>query len=508
MKYCKYCGEQLENGDLFCPGCGRKTEESGGKFNAGGFFKTLILVILPVISAVMLFLGWISFSGNQAGNLSAIISSCAGYTDNRVVQALGDGSLSPMELPKMADSVREIAKFLAVTNDTESLALIENVFRVLGMAAILALAFAVIAIVFRSVKPLKVAKNVDFALFFLQLLLLISFVFISVKINSYIEANAAGISMLGGLDTIRMKVTPWGIIACICAVPSCLIDLIRFPGEEKKRGKPVVTVLTAIGSIVLAMAILAATAVIFRTRTSAQTASGSNQASVTEQTTFANSGQIQENTSGVTQETAPAVTQETTSAATQETTTQAATRETASVSDQGTATSGGEQVASAIRKHLPITTFAAPSSGSRYVYAYTDSTLSGVDTGSLIDCEEDEIVIVDISTDGKAVQVKYPLDNGGYKTRWFDVKDIFGTAAGNVQTYIAAKDAKSYNISSSGSLNEQGYIGVGEEGTVIGTRTIGGKEYEATIYPIEPHTVNEVNNVSYRIAWILKDSYK
>ena len=554
MKYCSHCGAQLNDNDVFCVNCGTRytdepepikpepaeepapvkpepPEETADQdeieetepeeedleeeeqeydepeygepvregFSAGRFFKTLILVILPIISAAMLFFNWTVFKGASSADVGAIISTCAGYTDNGVVNAMGDGGIAPSELSKIAGSISEIARFLSVSSSGESINLVANVFRVLALIFILSLAAAVVAVIFRAIRPLRKARNLDFGFFFLQILLFVSFLLINTRMNAYIKANGQGL-FGGGLD-LGMSMTAWSVIALICAIPSCIIDLIRFPGETRDRHgrRSALPVITAIGSVLLAGGIVFAA---FSILTSAAPETSQ---SVSAETETPYEIILPESTAPATTAAPETTTEETT---TQETTTaETTTPETSS--EETTIPNGSAdlplELLQTIGSHLRMVTNAYPETVTQKIYAYTDNTLTTVDDSSYVDCFADELVIVDLSADGSAVAVKYPVGDG-YKTKWFDRDDILGICYENPEKYTAVKDAFVYSISGEDTVKKIGYIEDGDECIILGTREFEGTVYELTIYPIGNRTVNEIDNIEYRIAWVEQGS--
>lgn len=550
MKYCSHCGAQLNDDDVFCVNCGTrftdtkpepKEEPAPAKpepeenpvppeetveieeeeldeeeleeleeeepeaeyeeparegFSAGRFFKTLILVVLPIISAAMLFLNWTAFKGASAADVGAIISTCAGYTDNGVVNAMGDGGVAPSELSRIADSISEIARFLSVSASGDSINLVANVFRVLALVFILSLGAAVVAVIFRAIRPLKKARNLDFGFFFLQLILFVSFLLINSRMNEYIEANGQG--LFGGGLNLGMSITAWSVIALICAIPSCIIDLIRFPGETRERHgrRSALPVITAIGSVLLAGGIVFA-ALSILTAGAPETPQ-----TVSAETETPYEIILPESTAPTT--TAPETTPETTVAETTSETTVAET-----TSEETTVPAGSEnlplELLQTIGSHLRMVTNAYPETVTQNIYAYTDNTLQTVDNSSYLDCFADELVIVDLSADGKAVAVKYQVGDG-YKTKWFDRDDILGICYENPEKYTAVKDAFVYSLSGEDSVKKIGYIEAGDECIILGTREFEGTVYELTIYPIGNRTVNDIENIEYRIAWVVQGS--
>lgn len=550
MKYCIHCGTQINDEDVFCTTCGKKVSgaaaepeaavgpepvretesvqkpepaveperlreepapESG--FNAGRFFKTLILVILPIISAAMLFMNWTVFKGDSSAQVGSIISTCAGYTDNGVVNAMGDGGIAPSEFAGMADSVDEIARFLAYSGNASSVELVADVFRVLELVSFLVIGSAVVVIIFRAVRPLRKARNLDFGFFFLQIILFVSMLLISIRMNSYIKANAANTGIFGAGFDLKMSMTVWSIIALICSIPACIIDLIRFPGERKEKPakRSALPVITGIGSVLLAGGIVFAALYILTA------SSYGNEPQASEPQTPYEIIYPETQTAGETETTAQITAETTESTIAAETQTEPAKTGESTVPETAMETSAAGspeptaapvmEINSTIGSHLKEAARAFPETMEQYIYAYTDRTLETVDDGSYIDCYADDLLIMDMSGDGSALEIKYPAGDG-YKVKWFDREDILGVCDQYPETYTANRDALTYVYSDAYTLKADGFIKSGDTCIVLGRREIDDTTYELTIYPIEDSTVNEVDGITYRIALIEQDSRK
>lgn len=159
-------------------------------------------------------------------------------------------------------------------------------------------------------------------------------------------------------------------------------------------------------------------------------------------------------------------------------------------------------VASAVSARLPLVTYAMPLSGASRVYSYSDSTLSTKTSGYYIDTFSDQIVITQISSNGKAVLVKYPSSSAssGYRSRWFAADDILGLASVSVRTYTASAKSTTYRMSSSSGVTSYGSIAKNDACTMLGSHTVGGRTYYPTIYPISAGTYNKVSGVRYKLA--------
>ena len=159
-------------------------------------------------------------------------------------------------------------------------------------------------------------------------------------------------------------------------------------------------------------------------------------------------------------------------------------------------------VGTAVSARLPIVTYAMPLSGASRVYSYSDSSLSTKTTGYYIDAFSDQIVITKISSNGKAVYVKYPSSSAssGYRSRWFAADDILGLAAVSVRTYTASAKSTTYRMKSASAVTSYGSIAKGDSCAVLGSHKIGSKTYYPTIYPISSGTYNKVSGVRCKLA--------
>ena len=150
---------------------------------------------------------------------------------------------------------------------------------------------------------------------------------------------------------------------------------------------------------------------------------------------------------------------------------------------------------------LPIVTYASPLSGASRVYSYSDSSLSKKTTGYYIDSFIDQIVITQISSNGKALLVTYPTSSNGFRTRWFKADDILGISSVSISSGSSAKQKYTvYKMKSASSVTSCGSISAGDSFVTLGTHNINGKTYYPTIYPVSRQTVNGVSNVKYKLA--------
>lgn len=151
----------------------------------------------------------------------------------------------------------------------------------------------------------------------------------------------------------------------------------------------------------------------------------------------------------------------------------------------------------ALRKELPLVTYAM-SSASR-VYSYSDSSLSTQTTGYYIDTFKDQIVIQKVSSDGRAVYVTYPSSSAssGYRSRWFATDDIICLTKVDFGAYTATAKATTYRMNSGSSLASYGSIAVGDTCYTLGNHASG---KVPTVYPISSTTVNGVSGIKYKLA--------
>lgn len=159
-------------------------------------------------------------------------------------------------------------------------------------------------------------------------------------------------------------------------------------------------------------------------------------------------------------------------------------------------------VASTVSTKLPLVTYAMPLSGASRVYSYSSSSLVTKTTGYYIDTYTDQIVITQISSNGKAVYVTYPSSSAssGYRSRWFATDDILGIASVNVKSYTAGAASTTYRMSSSSGVKSYGSIAKSDSCSCLGSHTVGSKKYYPTIYPISTGTYNKVSGVKYKLA--------
>lgn len=159
-------------------------------------------------------------------------------------------------------------------------------------------------------------------------------------------------------------------------------------------------------------------------------------------------------------------------------------------------------VASQLSSRLPIVTYAMPLSGASRVYSYSNASLTSRTTGYYIDTFSDQIVITQISSDGRAVYVSYPSSSAssGYRSRWFATDDILGLAAVDLRSYTATAKSTVYRMGSASGVTSYGSIASGDGCLKLGSHTVGGRTYYPTVYPISSGRYNNVSGVRYKLA--------
>lgn len=159
-------------------------------------------------------------------------------------------------------------------------------------------------------------------------------------------------------------------------------------------------------------------------------------------------------------------------------------------------------LASRVSSNLPIVTYAMPLSGASRVYSYSNSSLSSNTTGYYIDTYTDQIVITQISSNGKAVYVTYPSSSSssGYRSRWFAADDILGVSSVSLLSYTASGKSTTYRMSASSRVTSYGSIASSDSCVRLGSHSVGGSTYYPTIYPISSTRVNGVSGVRHKLA--------
>ena len=158
------------------------------------------------------------------------------------------------------------------------------------------------------------------------------------------------------------------------------------------------------------------------------------------------------------------------------------------------------RVSDQIEDALPIVTYACPLDGAERVYAYSNSSLSKKQTSYYIDSFSDQVVITDISLNGKAVYCTYPTSNGKYRSKWFRTDDILGLHSVDIREYEAKQKLTVYRLSSATKVKSNGSISKNDDCVSLGNHVVNGKNYYVTIYPISKTTVNGVSGIKHKIA--------
>ena len=139
-------------------------------------------------------------------------------------------------------------------------------------------------------------------------------------------------------------------------------------------------------------------------------------------------------------------------------------------------------VAAAIRKRLPVATYAM--TNNREVYSYSDESLLIKTAWYYFYSRTNEIVIMDVSEDGKALYVRYPssISETGYRDCWFASKDILGDVDLNMKTFSTIATTKAYRIESGNILSTYDLI---PERTLYQTLGEHWMEKKLVIYPMK-----------------------
>ena len=105
-----------------------------------------------------------------------------------------------------------------------------------------------------------------------------------------------------------------------------------------------------------------------------------------------------------------------------------------------------ETLVGVIRERLPIATYAMTKAVE--VYSYSDATLTKQMKQYYFNSQTDEIVILDISEDGRAMYVRYPstVSGTGYRDCWFAAEDILGELESAVSPYTVDTKIKTYKL--------------------------------------------------------------
>ena len=164
-----------------------------------------------------------------------------------------------------------------------------------------------------------------------------------------------------------------------------------------------------------------------------------------------------------------------------------------------TSAASSSRISDQVEDCLPIVTYASPLSGAKKVYAYIDSSLSKEQTSYYIDTYNDQIVITDISSNGKAVYVTYPTSSGKCRSKWFKTDDILGIKSVDICEYEAKQKLSVYRMSSSSKVKSNGSISKGDDCINLGKHIVNNTNYYVTIYPISKTKVNGIT-VRHKVA--------
>ena len=165
-------------------------------------------------------------------------------------------------------------------------------------------------------------------------------------------------------------------------------------------------------------------------------------------------------------------------------------------------------LATTIKSLCPIVTYAYPASGAAKVYAYSDSTLRTKQSGYYINSFSEEIVIVDISSDGKAVKVRYLNDYGQPRTKYYKASDIFGLTSVSVSEFATKSSMTVYRMSSSSSTKKYGSIYKGSDRCIsLGVHTVGKTKYHTAIYKLSSSTTVNGISAKYKMGLVTQSSF-
>lgn len=130
-------------------------------------------------------------------------------------------------------------------------------------------------------------------------------------------------------------------------------------------------------------------------------------------------------------------------------------------------------VVEVVRERLPIVTYAMTNSDE--VYSYSDSSLSRQTDWYYFDSRKDEIVIMDVSADGKALYVRYPSTTSGtgYRDCWFESEDVFNLSDETIGVYRSENKTTTYRLENANSLVSYGSINAGDTCIKLGSHVTG-----------------------------------
>lgn len=148
-------------------------------------------------------------------------------------------------------------------------------------------------------------------------------------------------------------------------------------------------------------------------------------------------------------------------------------------------------LAEAICERLPIAAYAMTDKNE--VYSYSGKTLTQKTDWYYFYSRTNEIVIKDVSSDGKALYIRYPstITETGYRDCWFATKDILGDLNLDVWGFLANNEIKTYRIEYEDELTGYGTIPKGATGYMLGEHPLGKRlviytrDYEKTVLGIK-----------------------
>jgi len=152
-----------------------------------------------------------------------------------------------------------------------------------------------------------------------------------------------------------------------------------------------------------------------------------------------------------------------------------------------------------IRAKLPIVTFATNDESK--IYGYEDAELTQKCADYYFKPATDELVITDISDDGKALEIRYPssLTTSGYRTLWFPFDSIISLSEIEADTKVADKKTETFRYSpQSGTMVHYGTMDAKNKYIGLGKNNLG---YEAIVYSIYKQTLYDTD-ISNKLAFI------
>ena len=158
-----------------------------------------------------------------------------------------------------------------------------------------------------------------------------------------------------------------------------------------------------------------------------------------------------------------------------------------------------DQLTDVLRQNIPFTTYST--SQTEKVYGYEDAALTQKSEKRYFVPAIDELVIMDISEDGSAVQVRYPGKSAasGYRALWFPIEEIIPLAQIQIGTVETTEKITTYKLAQgTSSVENYGTIVSNSEYTVLGVHDSG---CTVVLYHIAEEDINGCA-VSIRIALI------